>query len=119
MATIALPVEVLTFNAPTPSVPMSTGTAIDSANTYEIPFYEDGKVIVFVQNTFAGTKNAYVRKGATEFPASGQGDLTIALAQNEVKAVVLSSDRFKGSNGKATLEFESGTTGFIRAYKLP
>ena len=50
---------------------------------------------------------------------NGTGTLVVAVAQNAVQFVVLSSDRFRNSSGLVSLTYETGTTGFVQAFYLP
>ena len=77
----------------------------------------EDKLIVLVNNTYAGAKKVTFETG--DYIAAGKGDLEESLAQNEVKAFVLSSDRFKDSDGNLNISFESGMTGFVKVLALP
>ena len=98
-------------------IAMAGGTAINPANTMHIPYKKQDKLLILVNNTFAGEKKVTVKAG--DFLAKGQGDLVVPILQNEVVALVLSSDRFKNADGNVVLEFEESMTGFVRALTLP
>lgn len=79
--------------------------------------------LVEVTNTFAGAKIVTVQSGDSP-PAleAGLGDMTGSLAQNEVAYFgPFTSGRFAqhGSEAGLHVDFESGTTGTIRVYKVP
>lgn len=98
-----------------------TGTAIVAANTHVItPTKPGSKVVVRLTNSFAGAKDFTILKGGNPpADASGQGDLVISLAQNDVVFVVLESARFLQANGTYRINVAASTTGFIAAIQLP
>ncbi len=116
MADTALTPTSLSWNTASDDFAITGGTAINAANTMSVDFEKDGKLLVFVNNTFAGAKSVTFAAGFGV--ASGQGALTASLAQNEVRVFQLSSDRFKNSSGKISISFESGMTGYVRVLKL-
>lgn len=102
-------------------------TAIDVANGMFIDCsgIKSGKLLLIIQNTFAGSKAVTVRAGALSPPAFRKdiGDLTLTLAaQNDYSVVTLESSRFVGQVGAATqlfLDFAASMTGSVWAFKLP
>lgn len=117
MATQVLtPVEIKK-DTPTANILPSGGTSIVAADTFVVKYPIEDKIMLMLNNTAASSKNFYIRKG--NFTASGQGDLTVPVGTNEVKYVILSSDRFLDKDGYLKVEFEAGTTGYVRAFRLP
>lgn len=107
----------LVKDAASASIPIASGTAISVSNGAYIPAEAENQMVVLINNTAATAKIATIKAG--DFLANGQGDLEISLAQNEVKAVTLTSMRFKDNDGNINIDFESGMTGFVRAIVLP
>lgn len=119
MATQTIIPTKLSYNSASGNLAIAGGTAIVAADTFQIPYKHHGKLVVMLNNTFAGAKNFTFSAGDTNLPNTKQGNLAISLAQNEVKFVVLDSSRFVDKNGNVNLTFEAGTTGFVRAVELP
>lgn len=119
MAIQTLTPTALSVNQASGNLAITGGTAIVAADTFRIPYKRQGSLVVMLNNTFAGAKNFTFAAGDTQLPQTKQGNLTVSLAQNEVKFIVLDSARFVDKNGYVNLTFESGTTGFVRAVELP
>ncbi len=117
MAVTTITPTELAYDVQSADLPITAGEAIVAADTHSIAYPQEGKLIIVLNNTFAGAKNFTVKAG--DFFANGQGDLVIAMAQNDVRFLVLSSDRFKDSDGNVNIEVEAGTTGFIMAFYMP
>ena len=117
MADTTITPTELAKNVASADLPIASGTAIVAANNHLIAFEEEDKLLIVLNNTYAGAKVFTVAAG--DFVASGQGALTISLAQDDVKFLVLKSDRFKDSDGNVTITVAASTTGFIQAFKLP
>lgn len=118
MADTAVHVTTLALNASTAN---PAGTAIVAANTHVItPTKPSSKVIVRLNNTFAGAKDFTILAGDNP-PAqsAGQGDLVVNLAQDATSLVVLESARFAQDNGTFRINVAASTTGFIEAIQLP
>ncbi|WP_448509293.1 hypothetical protein [Immundisolibacter sp.] len=113
--TTVTPVQIVK-NVASANLPITGGTAIVAANDHAIAFPQEGKLHLILNNTYAGSKNFTIKAGSSSYVASGVGDLVIALAQNDVKHLELSSDRFKNSDGNVIIQVESATTGYIQAF---
>ena len=116
--TVVVPTAIVK-DVVTASVLISGGTAINAANQMQFAYPKEGKLLLRLNNTFAGAKNFTLVAGASSFVASGQGDLVIAMAQNDDRQIIVSSDRFMNSAGQVELSFEASTTGFVLAFYLP
>jgi hypothetical protein len=98
-------------------LPIASGTAIVAGDDHAIAYPQEGKLLIILNNTFAGAKDFTVKAG--NFLAAGQGDLTIAMAQDDVRFLVIGSDRYKDSGGNVIINVAAATTGFIMAFYLP
>ena len=118
MADTAITVTTLALNT---STAQPAGTAIVAANTHVItPTKPMSKVIVRLNNTFAGSKDFTILAGDNPpADAAGQGNLVIAIAQDATVLVPLESSRFVQSNGTIRIDVAASTTGFISAIQLP
>ena len=116
MATVAITPTSLAFNTVSADLPIAGGTAIVAANTNTFAYPKEGKLVIQLNNTFAGAKNFTFAAG--DGISSGQGSKVIAMAQNDVRFIVLESSRFSNDN-KISLTYEAGTTGFVQAFYLP
>lgn len=116
--TTVTPVQ-LVKDAMSADLPVTAGTAIDAANTMEFAYPQEGKLLLVLNNTFAGAKVFTISAGSSRFVANGQGALALSLAQADVRFVMLSSDRFLQDDGVVELSFEASTTGFVQAFYLP
>lgn len=133
MARTNLPLTNLTPNS---AVLNSAGTAIDAANGMNIQLPTTGvpaagnadTLVLYVQNTFAGTKTVTVRAGvgggATPGPAfrSGIGDLTTGNLNASTGTAFIGPfdvSRFAQLDGSINIDFQSGTTGTVWAVLLP
>lgn len=117
MAVTTLTAVQLAFNTPSAESKIAGGTAIDAAKTMEVLFPKDGKLLLVINNTYAGAKVITVSAG--DFTAKGLGAVAITCAQAGVYFFVPSSDQLKQSDGKLELSFEASTTGFVQAFLLP
>lgn len=107
----------LVKDAASANLAIATGTVIAPADTMQIVSEAENSLVILVNNTAASAK--IVTFTAGDFLANGQGDLTVSVGANEVKAVTLTSMRFKDSDGYLNIGFESGMTGFVKAIALP
>lgn len=98
-------------------LPVTAGEAIDAANTIVVDYPTEGKLLLVLNNTFAGAKNFTIKAG--DFFRKDLGDLVLALAQADVRFLVVNSARFKNSDGQVEIAFEASTTGFVQAFLLP
>jgi hypothetical protein len=118
MAVTAITPAQLAYNTASADLPDAGGTAIDAADTMSFVYPKEGKLLIELNNTFAGSKDFTFT--ASDFGvARGQGNLVIAMAQDDVRFVVLESSRFKHADGKCHLGFAASTTGFVKAFYLP
>lgn len=111
----------------TAKVVQPAGTTIDAAlvtnGVVIAPEFPMEELVVQVVNTFAGAKIVTIQSGSNP-PAlsAGQGDMTGSLVQNEVANFgPFESARFRQAGAEPGLhvDFEAGTTGFVRAYRVP
>lgn len=107
----------LAFDTPSGSLPVASLTAIVHANTDTIAYPKNGKLLIVVNNTFAGSQTVTFNAG--DFTQKGLGNVDVVLAQNEVKYIVLSSDRVRQDDGTITVDYSTNMTGFIGAFYLP
>jgi len=117
MAITAVVPTALALDTASADLKVSGLTAIDAANTMTFAYPIQGKLILILNNTYAGEKAVTV--GVGDFNANGKGTLVIAMAQNAVQYVVLSSDRFKTSAGLVSISFAASMTGFVGALYVP
>ena len=129
MARTNLPLTTMTPNG---AVLNNAGTAIDAANgmtialpSNAIPASPDAEqLLLYVQNTFAGTKTVIVRAGTSNPPAfrGGLGDLTSGnLTASTGTAFIgpFDSARFVQSDGSVSVDFAASMTGTIWAVIVP
>lgn len=142
MARTTLPVTSLNPKSPTLN---SAGTAVDAANGMNIPLASSAipsaasgdRLVLYVTNTFAGTKTVTVRAGAgvgvlstgvgvTGYPIPAQegglGDLVTGnLTASTGSAFIGPFDtaRFVQPDGSINVDFAASMTGVIWAILLP
>ena len=119
MADTVLTATQLSRNVASADLPIAGATAIDAAKTMKVAYPQEGKLLLILNNTTAGAKNFTVKAGDSAFIANGQGDLVQAMAQDDVRFLVVTSDRFKQADGALWITFEANTTGFVQAIALP
>lgn len=99
-----------------------SGTTIAPANGAAIPAGGDTRrLFVRITNTNASDRTVTIRSGVNP-PAfrQGLGDATISVpATNGVRYVTVESARFVQSDGAIYLDFETGMTGKVMAFRLP
>lgn len=117
MATTTITPTALARDVASADLPVAGLTAIVAANDHKIAFEKQDKLLIVLNNTYAGAKDFTIKAGA--FNAAGLGDLVVAMAQDDVRYLTVSSDRFKQSDGNVLINVASGTTGFIGAFTLP
>lgn len=117
MAVTTVTVTALTKNTASADLSVADMTAIVAANTHAIAFGKEDKLVIVLNNSYAGEKVFTIAAG--DFQGAGVGDLEITMAQNDVKYIVVSSNRFKDSDGNVVISVASGTTGYIGALSLP
>jgi len=117
MATVAITPTTLVSETPSATLPIASGTAINTANTNTFAYPREGKLVLQVNNTTAAAKIFTVAAGT--FCASGKGDLATSMAQDEVYFLVVDGDRHKNNSGLVSVTYESGMTGFIQALYVP
>ena len=96
------------------------GVAINTTNGAYIKAGYGPKVLLIVNNSFAGEKDVTVKAGDNP-PAfrTDLGDLVEPLAQNETAIFVLESARFMQSDGTINIDYEADMTGTAWAVYLP
>lgn len=105
------------YDSGSADVKVSGGTAINASNTMLIAYPKEGKLIILVNNTYAGAKKVTIKAGFGI--ESVLGDQEISLAQNDVKALFVTSNKHKNAQGNVELAFEASMTGFVKALYLP
>jgi hypothetical protein len=119
MARDAVTVTDLSVDAGTDLV---AGVAIDPASGAELDLGGDfGKLILWVDNAEAAAYDVTV-VAPTDNPhalRSGLGDLVYEVGANETAFLVVESARFAQTDGALHVDFETGMTGKIAAYRLP
>lgn len=119
MARDAVTVTSLTANG---GAEEPTGTSITPANGATIAAQSDcRKLLVRITNTHGSDHPVTIRAGVNP-PAfrQGIGDLTVTVpATSGVRYITLSSARFAQSDGTLYLDFETGMTGKVMAFRLP
>lgn len=114
-----------TAASPNSSVAQPAGTTIDATlvtNGVKISGIPLEELILEITNTYAGTKTATIQASDGTPPAleGGVGDLTVSFAQDAVKVLgPFTSGRFLSTGGQLWVDFQSGFTGTIRAYRIP
>ena len=100
------------------------GTAIDATKTMVLtPTDRFDKLTLRFAHTTTAAKSAAIKAGtAVAATASGQGDLTVTLADATAATIVtfltgLESARFLQSDGTIHITFAAGTTGFVTAFQ--
>lgn len=117
MAVVAITPTELTVGTASADLPITAGTAINAANTNTISFPKERKLLLVLNNTFAGSKAITISAG--EGVAKGQGDLTLTLAQDDVKFLIVDQARHKDFDGNITLSYAASMTGYVQAFTLP
>jgi len=107
----------LKYDIASADLPVTALTAIVHGNTDSISYPKTGKLLIVLNNTTAAAKVITVNGG--DFSAKGLGKLDISMAQDDVKFLVVSSDRFRKSDGSISIDYEASMTGFIGAFYLP
>lgn len=113
MATVAITPAQLVNDTMSADLPVTAGTAIVAADTNTFAFPEQGKLLIVLNNTYAGDRTFTFAAGFGV--AAGQGSLTLTLAQDDVRFIMLSSDRFKDA-GIVSLTYQASTTGYVMAF---
>jgi len=117
MAVTTLTATSLSRNTVSADLPVTAFTAIDADKTMKVAYPREGKLVLILNNTTAGSKVFTISAG--EYHANGVGDYEITMAQDDVRFLVVDSDRFKDFDGNVAIEFEDSTTGFVGALSLP
>ena len=101
------------------------GTAIVAANDHVItPTKRNGKLLIRLRNTFAGSKVYTVLAGDNPpSSAAGQGNLALTLTDGSTtpfdRYLCLETARFLQDDGTIRIQVAASTTGFITAFQLP
>jgi hypothetical protein len=117
MAVVAITPTALVTGTASADLPVTAGTAINAANTNTIAYPKEGKLLLVLNNTYAGSKDITIAAG--NGLSAGQGALTITMAQDDVKFVIVNSSRHKNTDGNIVLSYAASTTGFVQAFYLP
>lgn len=97
-------------------VTQGTGTAINTSNTMEIAYPDEGRLLVLIDSDNAATSATFAAGFGVD---SGLGSLAVAVADTKMTAVVLDSARFKDSSGNLSITWAASSAGFVQAYYLP
>jgi len=124
-----LTATALTKDTVSADLTMTGGTAFTSGSSHTFYLRKEGRQILLVDNTYAGTITVTVAAGG--YLAAGKGAMTFDVAQNyALVAIDVSSDRFKAQGagtdatgtdvpGVVTITFSASATGFVRVISLP
>ena len=107
----------LAFDVASADLPVTGLTAITHGNTDTISYPKNGKLLIIINNTTAGAGTVTFNYG--DFTQKNLGNVDVVCAQDDVKFIVLSSDRVKQSDGTITVDYSTGMTGYIGAFYLP
>lgn len=107
----------LAFDVASADLPVTALTAIVHGNTDTIAYPKTGKLLIVINNTTAGAGTVTFNAG--DFTAKGLGSLAVACVQDDVKYIVVSSDRLKQSDGTLSIDYSTNMTGYIGAFYLP
>ena len=118
MADTVVTPTALVKDAMSADLPVTGMTAIVAANNHKIAMPREGRLLIVLNNTFAGAKVFTVNSGNERFVAQGVGDLALSLAQDDVRYLMVSSDRFLNSDGDIDITVAASTTGFIGAFYI-
>ena len=117
MAVVAISPTELTVGTASADLPITAGTAINASNTNTITFPKESKLLLVLNNTYSGSKSVTISAG--EGVAKGQGSLVLALAQDDVKFLIVDQARHKDFDGNITLSYTASMTGYVQAFTLP
>jgi len=101
-----------------------TGTTIDSTlvtNGVVINSADPSRTVLRVTNSAGSTKKVTIRAGGADGPAwmRTQGDTEVPVATTATRWIgPLSEARYSQHGGKLHVDFESGFTGTVTAFKL-
>lgn len=115
--TVVTPVSLVTGTA-SADAKIAGGTAINAANTMTVTYPKEGRLLLAINNTFAGAKVVTIA-ASDVFLSAGQGALAVSVGQDEVKYLIVESSRHKQSDGNISISFAAATTGFVQAFQLP
>ena len=117
MAVIAITPATLVTGTMSADLPVAAGTAITAADTNTFAYPKEGKLLLVLNNTFAGGKVFTIAAG--NGLSTGQGALALTLAQDDVRYIIVNSSRHRDSSGNVNLTYAANTTGFVQAFYLP
>lgn len=113
----------LTELAPNAGTAPPTGTTVDVANGHEITLDTDERLLLDVNNTATGARNVTIKKGTAEhatLAGMAGADLVVTVPAGARRLIpVRESARFAQPGQKLWIDYATGTTGQITAYKLP
>lgn len=118
MARTAVTVTTLT---PDGSVADPAGTAADPTNGHVISGVPTEELFLEINSTFAGAKNWTVKAGSAAGGAldRGQGDLVVSINAAVRLLGPFKSARFAQADGALWLDCEAGSTGTVKAIRVP
>ncbi len=117
MAVVAITPTTLVTGTESADLPITAGTAINAANTNTIAYPKEGKLLLVLNNTFAGSKAITIAAG--DGIAKGLGAKTVTMAQDDVMFLIVNSSRHKDDEGNITLSYAASMTGYVQAFYLP
>lgn len=99
----------------------AAGTAINVTNGAEVAAGGNvQKLFIVVNNTAVSAKNVTIKAGAHPPALRAElGDLVVAVPNAATRYICIESAQFAQADGKIHIDFESGTTGTVMAYRLP
>jgi len=107
----------LAYNTVSADAAIADGTAIVHGNTDTILYPIEGDLVVQMNNSTASAETITFNAGFGL--AAGVGSLDVAFVQDDVKYIVLSSDRFKNADGQLSIDYSTGMTGYVQAFTMP
>ena len=113
----AITPTALAYDTVSADAAIADGTAIVHANTDTILYPVEGDLLVQINNSTATAEEVTFNAGFGV--ASDLGSLDVDFVQDDVKYIVLSSDRFKNSSGQLSLDYSTGMTGYVQAFTVP
>jgi hypothetical protein len=117
MAITTITATALTVDTVSADLPVTAFEAINASNTISVAYPREGKLLLVLNNTFAGAKVFTV--GAGDYLSNGVGAYAITMAQDDVRYLIVDSSRFKDFDGTINITFAASTTGYVGAFSLP
>lgn len=95
----------------------AAGVAISPTNGATVAAGHTQELLLSIRNSLDSEKDVTISAGTG--PRAALGDLVVACAAETSYLFALESARFVDDNGAVVVDFESGMTGTICAYRLP